>query len=137
MRTIKTIPLISVLGTALVVVCLHVVVAAQDKPPQRVRFERGKSSATIRGHINGYDVQDYVVSAKAGQQMSILITGSNPETYFVLYTINGRATDMSEMDHYSFQTTESGDYVIRVLMMRSAARRKGASSNYALTISIK
>jgi uncharacterized protein (DUF2249 family) len=44
---------------------------------------------------------------------------------------------MNETDHYSLETTESGDYIIRVFMMRSAARRKGAASNYTLTISIK
>ena len=50
--------------------------------------------------------------------------------------INGKATDMNETDHYSLETTESGDYVIRVFMMRAAARRKGATSDFALTISI-
>jgi hypothetical protein len=69
--------------------------------------------------------------------MDIRITASNASTYFVLYSINDRATDMNETDHYSLETTESGDYVIRVFMMRSAARRQGAVSNYNLTISIK
>ena len=110
---------------------------AQDKPPQRVRFEKGKTAATIRGRIDGFDTQDYVVAARAGQQMDIRIKASNPETYFVLYSINGKATDMNETDHYSLETSESGDYVIRVLMMRAAARRKGATSSFTLTISIK
>ena len=110
--------------------------AASQKPPQRIRFERGKSSATIHGHIAGFDAQDYVVAAKTGQQMDIRLKASNPETYFVLYSINGRATDMNETDHYSLETTESGDYVIRVFMMRAAARRKGATSDFTLTISI-
>ena len=111
--------------------------AASQKQPQRIRFERGKSSATIHGHIAGFDAQDYVVAAKSGQQMDIRLKASNPETYFVLYSINGKATDMNETDHYSLETTESGDYVIRVFMMRAAARRKGAASDYTLTISIK
>lgn len=111
--------------------------AVQDKPPQRVRFERGRTSATVHGHINGFDTQDYVVGARAGQQIDIRIKATNPETYFVLNSINGRATDMNETDHYSLETTESGDYVIRVFMMRAAARRKGATSNFTLTISIK
>jgi hypothetical protein len=112
------------------------VTASQNKP-QRIRFEKGKSSATIHGHVAGFDTQDYVIAARAGQQMDIRITASNASTYFVLYSINDRATDMNETDHYSLETTESGDYVIRVFMMRSAARRKGATSNYSLTISIK
>jgi len=110
---------------------------ATQKQPQRIRFERGKSSATVPGHIAGFDAQDYVLDARAGQQMDIRLKASNPETYFVLYSINGKATDMNETDHYSLETSESGDYVIRVFMMRAAARRKGAASDYALTISIK
>src|SRR5262252_1860964 len=109
---------------------------ATQKQPQRIRFERGKSSATVPGHIAGFDAQDYVLDARAGQQMDIRLKASNPETYFVLYSINGKATDMNETDHYSLETSESGDYVIRVFMMRAAARRKGASSDFALTISI-
>ena len=110
--------------------------SASQKQPQRIRFAPGKSSATIRGHIAGFDAQDYVVAARSGQQMDIRLKASNPETYFVLYSINGKATDMNETDHYSLETTESGDYVIRVFMMRAAARRKGATSDFALTISI-
>jgi len=111
--------------------------AYSHNKPRRVKFVHGKTSATVRGRIAGYDTQDYVLEARSGQHMDIRITASNPETYFVVYTINGKGTEMNETDHYSLNTTESGDYVIRVLMMRSAARRKGASSNYALTISIK
>lgn len=121
---------------AILLVLIHTDVSATQKPPQRIRFERGKSSATIHGHVAGFDTQDYVVDARAGQQMDIRLKASNPETYFVLYSINGRPTDMNETDHYSLETIESGDYVIRVFMMRAAARRKGAASDYSLTISI-
>ena len=127
---------VSLVLLSLVLIQAAAAVASQ-KQPQRIRFERGKSSATIHGHLAGFDTQDYVVGARAGQQMDIRLTASNPGTYFVLYSINGNATDMNETDHYSLETTESGDYVIRVFMMRSAARRKGAASNYALAVSIK
>jgi hypothetical protein len=130
----RSILLIALLATVLIKT--GAATASQNKL-QRVRFEKGKSSATIRGRVAGFDTQDYVVAARAGQQMDIRITASNASTYFVLYSINERATDMNETDHYSLETTESGDYVIRVFMMRSAARRKGAVSNYTLTISIK
>jgi hypothetical protein len=129
----------SILWVALLTTVLIETVAAtaSQNKPQRIRFEKGKSSATIRGRIAGFDTQDYVVGAGAGQQMDIRIKASTGSTYFVLYSINDRPTDRNETDHYSLETTESGDYVIRVFMMRSAARRKGAVSNYTLTISIK
>jgi hypothetical protein len=61
---------------------------ASQKQPQRIRFERGKSSATIHGHLAGFDTSDYVVGATSGQQMDISLKASNQETYFVLYSIN-------------------------------------------------
>lgn len=109
--------------------------SAQGKP-QRVRFQTGHSSTTIHGHINGFDTKDYVVGAQAGQEMKVRLTSSNQQAYFVISSINGNPTDMVETQDWSVPTTESGDYVIRVLMMRSAARRKGASANFSLTISI-
>ena len=124
-------------GAFLVVILLGAQASApaQNKT-QRVRFQPGRSSITLRGRIIGFDARDYVVSAKAGQEMKVHLASANPSAYFVVYTINGKPTDMNETTDWSLHTVESGDYVIRVFMMRSAARRKGAAANYALTISI-
>jgi hypothetical protein len=105
--------------------------------PERVRFQRGHSSTTLRGRIAGFDTKDYVVGAKAGQAMALRLSSPNSSTYFVIYSINGRATDMNETTEWSENLSESGDYVIRVFMMRSAARRKGSAANFILSISIK
>jgi hypothetical protein len=104
---------------------------------QRVRFQRGQSSTTVKGRIVGFDTKDYVISAKADQQMTLHLTSSNSSTYFVIQSINGRAIDMNETAEWSERLKESGDCVIRVFMMRSAARRKGAVSSFALKISIQ
>lgn len=105
--------------------------------PQRVKFQSGHSSATLKGRIIGFDAKDYVVGAKAGQAMAVRLSSSNPGAYFVIYSINGRATDMNETTEWSENLSESGDYLIRVFMMRSAARRKGAAANFILSISIR
>jgi hypothetical protein len=122
--------------TILVLLALPLSIFAQ-KTPQRVRFQSGHSSATLKGRIVGYDAKDYVVGAKAGQVMDLHLSSSNQSTYFVIYSINGRATDMNETTVWSENLSESGDYVIRVFMMRSAARRKGAAANFTLSISIR
>jgi hypothetical protein len=111
--------------------------ASAQNNPQRIRFQRGHSSTTVSGRIAGFDAKDYVVGAQAGQEMSVRLKSSNPSTYFVIYSINGKATDMNETDNWSARLTESGDYVVRVFMMRSAARRKGAVSTFTLSISIR
>ena len=104
--------------------------------PERVRFQSGHSSATLRGRIVGFGTKDYVVEAKAGQAMTLRLSSANPSTYFVIYSINGRAPDMNETREWSDSLSETGDYLIRVFMMRSAARRKGAAANFTLSISI-
>ena len=123
-------------ATILMLLVLPLSIFAQGAP-QRVRFQTGHSSATLKGRIVGFDAKDYVVAAKAGQAMTLRLTSSNPSTYFVIYSINGRATDMNETTEWSENLSESGDYLIRVFMMRSAARRKGAAANFTLNISIK
>ncbi len=109
--------------------------AAQSNPP-RIRFARGHSSTTIRDRIAGFDTKDYLVGANAGQEMTVRLKSSNPGAYFVIYSINGRATDMNETTEWSERLSESGDYLIRVFMMRSAARRKGAVASYTLSVAI-
>jgi len=110
-------------------------VAAQSNP-QRIRFARGHSSTTISSRIAGFDTKDYLVGASAGQEMTLRLKSSNPGAYFVIYSINGRATDMNETTEWSERLSESGDYLIRVFMMRSAARRKGAVASYTLSVAI-
>jgi len=122
--------------TILVLLVLPLSIFAQG-PPQRVKFQSGHSSATLKGRIVGYDTKDYVVGAKAGQVLDLHLSSSNQSTYFVIYSINGKVTDMNETTVWSENLSESGDYVIRVFMMRSAARRKGAAANFTLSISIK
>ena len=122
--------------TTLMLLVLPLSIFAQGAP-QRVRFQSGHSSATLKGRIIGFDTKDYVVEARAGQAMAVRLSSSNPSTYFVIYSINGRATDMNETTEWSESLSESGDYVIRVFMMRSAARRKGAAANFTLSISIR
>jgi hypothetical protein len=122
--------------TILMLLVLPFSVLAQGAP-RRVRFQSGHSSATLKGRIVGFDTKDYVVGAKAGQVMDLHLSSSNQSTYFVIYSINGRATDMNETTVWSENLSESGDYLIRVFMMRSAARRKGAAANFSLSVSIK
>jgi hypothetical protein len=122
--------------TILVLLVLPLSIFAQGAP-QRVRFQSGRSSARLRGRIVGRDAKDYVVGAKAGQAMALRLSSSNPSTYFIIYSINGKATDMNETTEWSEKLSESGDYLIRVFMMRSAARRKGAAANFTLSISIQ
>jgi hypothetical protein len=103
----------------------------------RARFPRGRSSTVLKGRILGRDTKDYLIGAKAGQTMTLRLSSSNQYAYFVVYSINGRATDMNETTEWSERLSETGDYMIRVFMMRAGARRKGAAASYTLNVSIQ
>lgn len=109
--------------------------ASAQAKPERIKFRKGATSATVLGRIVGFATKDYVLRANEGQTMTIKI--NSPKAYFVIYSINGRGNDMNETTDWSDVLSESGDYVIRVFMMRVDARRKGATTNYSLKVSIE
>ena len=117
---------------------VFILLASQQAFAQtRIRFSRGGTSAVVRGKVKGFGIRDYVVSARAGQTMTVRLSSSNQYLNFVIYSINGRPTDMTETTEWSEKLMESGDYVIRVLMMRAGARRRGASASYSLNVSVQ
>ena len=125
------------LGLSVAIIFSSLVSVAAQSNPQRIRFARGHSSTSISGRIAGFDTKDYVVGASAGQDMTLRLRSSNPGAFFVIYSINGRPNDMIETTEWSERLSESGDYLIRVFMMRSAARRKGSVASYTLSIVIR
>lgn len=130
----KKLALVAAVAAAFLMMSLNT--SAQVKT--RVRFPAGTHGTSVSGTVRGYAYHDYVVGASAGQTMDLKLTGSGTATVFSVFLPNGdNLESASESDEFSGVLPIKGDYVIRVLMMRSAARRKGAVSNYTLKISIK
>lgn len=112
---------------------------ADDIQSRAVTFNKGHSSASIAGKINGSQTIDYVLRAKAGQRMkvslktnngsnnfNVLPPGSNDEAIFV---------GSSGGNQWNGILPSDGEYKVRVYLMRSAARRN-ETANYTLTIKI-
>lgn len=106
---------------------------------ERVQFARGASSATVGGRIRGYQMVDYLVNARAGQQMSVDFSSRGRFTYFLVRgpgsednLFNGSTSGNSAR----LTLEESGNYRIRVFLMRNAARR-GETSSYSLNIRVQ
>lgn len=111
-------------------------VAAQTKI--RVKFSKGSASKTIKGTVTGYSYKDYIVGASAGQTLTASIKANTESTVLVVFLPNGDNLEgATESEDVSGELPVSGNYVIRVMMMRYQARRKGSISNYTLKISIK
>ena len=114
---------------------------AADAPgirSQTVQFAKGATSAQLRGSIKGDAGIDYKIDARAGQTLSVTMKPSNASSYF---NINPPGSDLA-MFIGSSQGVEAavvlptdGTYVVRVYLMRNAARRN-ETSNYTLTVGV-
>lgn len=106
---------------------------------ERVSFAPGTASVTVEGSIQGYESVDYVLNVKAGQPMAISMETPNTATYFNL--IEPGETDVAifngSMAENKFEgvAAKSGDYRVRVYMMRSAARRE-EMADYRLDVAV-
>jgi hypothetical protein len=109
--------------------------AAGEIRIERVHLAKGATSAVVEGTIVGYQAVDYVLGAAQGQHMNVSMATNKTATYF-----NILAPGETEVAFFNGSTSENqyegvlpgtGDYRIRVYMMRSAARRN-EKANYRL-----
>jgi hypothetical protein len=103
----------------------------------RIRFPARSSSTAVKGTIRGYAYRDYVVRANADQTITTSVSSTNRYTVLTIFRPDGDNLDgATQMGEFSGTLPTTGDYVIRVGMMRAGARRSGAVSNFTLRISI-
>ncbi len=82
--------------------------------------------ATIKGSVQGDETIDYRFDAQAGQTLKVALKTTNGANNFnVLREGNDAAIFIGNIDGASFEgkLPETGAYLIRVYLMRSAARR--------------
>ncbi|MBW4581167.1 MAG: hypothetical protein KME42_16490 [Tildeniella nuda ZEHNDER 1965/U140] len=111
------------------------VLAQSNIRTQRVQFKPGANSATVQGSIKGYQTVDYVLNARKGQIMNVSMATRHSATYFNILAPGETEVAMFNGsingNQYEGTLLKSGDYKIRVYMMRSAARRN-EMANYRL-----
>ena len=102
---------------------------------QRVQFQPGTSSSTVEGSVTGYEGVDYVLNARAGQVMNVSMATDNSSNYFNIIppgeTDVALFTGSSQGKQFEGELPASGDYKIRVYLMRNAAR-ENQTGNYRL-----
>ena len=103
---------------------------------QRVAFTAGSTSTTIKGAIRGNESIEYLVGVKAGQPLTVAMTASNASARFNILPQGSRAMHIGSVAGNEFTGTipATGEYAIRVYLMRDAARRNEQAS-YTLRIS--
>jgi hypothetical protein len=112
--------------------------AAQDIRRQPVQFKPGEIGATIKGKIKGDQTVDYLLRAKAGQTLVVILEASNASTYFnVMAPGEDSALFIGSTSGNRFvgKGQKDGDYTVRVYLMRNAARR-GATASYTINFAV-
>ena len=124
--------------TCFLTLILAAPVAAQGPQTERVSFEPGTTGAVLTESIKGNVIIDYLLGAKAGQHMMVVLETDNPSNYFnVMAPGVDEAMHTGSIEGNRFETglPADGDYTIRVYLMRNAARRDETAS-YSLTVNI-
>ena len=134
----KALILSALLGSLLCVAPL----SAQETRTERVQFERGTNGVTINGRIEGYEGVNYLLGAKAGQSMVVIMNTDNGANYFNIYapgkkpgTDQGMFIGSTQGNRYEGELPADGDYLVQVFLMRSAARRNEVA-NYTVEVGI-
>lgn len=111
-----------------------VLIASADGVRKRVKFAKGKTSATVSGALLRGDRDIYTVGAKAGQLMSVRITSTEENAVFQIQKTGGEfldgAAEGEDATEWSGALPENGDYEIIVGGTRGNA-------TYKMTVSIK
>jgi hypothetical protein len=117
----------------------HQSLAAQAPEKKPVEFPKGGSGVTITGTVKGSQTIDYTLRAQAGQVMAVTFKPSNASAYFNVMApgSTGEAIFIGSTsgNEYSGDLAASGEYTIRVYLMRNAARRN-ETANYSLEVRV-
>jgi hypothetical protein len=111
---------------------------ATQQNPVKVGFKSGQTKVTLKGRIQGRDYVNYQVAAKAGQTLSVQLSGTHLQNYFNVLppdTTIAMFVGSSAGNQFKRIVPADGLYVLHVYLMRSAARRNAASS-FALQVDL-
>jgi hypothetical protein len=109
--------------------------AAQSR--HKITFKKGANSAKVKGTIRGYEYRDYLIGANAGQTISLKLASMNTYTMFSIFQPDGQnLAGAAQVVNFGGRLPATGDFVIRVAMMRAEAQRKRSASDYSITVSI-
>jgi hypothetical protein len=130
---------IRILALLAAVVCLPAQSASEVVPRvEHVAFDNGADNVRISDSIKGRLTAEYCLRAKAGQMLTVDLKPSNASAYFNI-TAKGEEYALfngSIMgNHFLGPLPADGEYVVRVYLMRNAARRNEVA-NYSLSLNL-
>ncbi len=105
---------------------------------EQIEFADDRRVITFDGNITGSEIIDYVFAANTGDQIKVSLDTNHSANYFnVLPPASESAVFIGSIEgnDYVGEIEETGDYRIRVYLMRSAARRD-EQANYSLSVDL-
>ncbi|MGG6295904.1 SH3 domain-containing protein [Leptolyngbya sp. AN02str] len=102
--------------------------------PQRISFAPGTSSANVGGRVQGGQVREYILNARAGQSMFTQLTGTSSFLQVLVYAPNGNNVYVGG-GNWSGRLPSNGDYRVQVRIVPE--EQANASGEYSLTVGIQ
>ena len=130
--------LIHKLSASLLLLTVATTALAQDVRRETLDLDQVNELRIVEGTITGREIVDYQVSGERSQILSVDLLTSNPANYFNILRAGSKQAIFIGSTRGTVADVplpESGAYVIRVYLMRSAARR-GETARYSLGISL-
>jgi hypothetical protein len=126
-------------GLALLVTLLLPGQTARAGKEQRVRFQKGRTTAILKGKLprEAADYDAYVLRARAGQRLIVHLAAGDSQAYIKVFSLDlGPAEDMLTPEEddiiqdWSGKLPVSGDYSVQVYT-------NGAGGNYTLEVTVR
>ena len=101
---------------------------------QRVSFAPGTASANVSGSVRSYETRDYLLHARARQRMTVDLHGNSNFLQVAVFNPQGETVYVGT--NWTGMLPRSGDYLVRVGLVRAEARRNGIG-DFSLTLGIR
>ena len=132
----------SILACTCVALGAATLARAGEVRTEAVRFDAGASGTRIEASLKGDETVQYLLRASEGQQMTVVMTTDSDAAYFNVFEPGKEPGEDEAMfigstagSGFEGSLPASGEYMIQVYQMRSAARREEMAA-YTLEISI-
>jgi len=100
----------------------HDASAQVGRQPKVVQFEKGRTTAVLKGTADNAHGYTYMLVAKAGQTMTVHVTSSAGAAIFSITAPSGAVEGALEVKDWSGALPDTGQYLIAVWNKRKGGR---------------
>lgn len=120
----------SLCAVGLAAITLIFATALVGNAQERIKFRKGRSSASVTGFLGSEESRDYIIGAREGQVMTlVLLSKGATATVYNKYGSKARLDEDSQTMRYTFGYT--GDVSITIY------KPGGGATSYTLTVTIR